>query len=124
MNSAIQHLLQTVVDSVEQCEMIVSLCNGRHRWWTAKELEAESYLGGSPTARDLEVLATRGLLEVRLGNDVHYRFAPASPELERSVTALAEMYRTHRVDVLSYIIRRRGRAIQHFAEAFDFRGGH
>lgn len=124
MDNAISHLLQTAVDSVEQCEMIVAVCNGRNRWWTAGELATELFLGHSPTARDLAVLATRGLLEVRIGNDVQYRFAPASSELERSVVALAELYRTQRVDVLGYIVRRKGRSLQHFAEAFDFRGGH
>lgn len=124
MNSAVSALLQTAVDSVEQCEMIVAMCHARNRWWTAGELAAELFLGQSPTAHDLEILATRGLLEVRLGNDVHYRFAPASSELERAATALAECYRSERVDVLSYIVRRKGRAIQHFAKAFDFRGGH
>ena len=124
MNSAIRDLLQTGIDSVEQCEMIVSMSNQRSRWWSAQELAAELYLAASPTGRDLEVLATRGLLEIRLGNDVQYRFAPASPELERAAAVLAEMYRTQRVDVLSYIVRRKGRAIQHFAEAFDFRKGH
>jgi hypothetical protein len=116
-------LLSTAVDSVEQCEILVMLFQARDRWWTAKDAAYELYLAESPTARDLEVLATRGLLEVRIANDVLYRVAPAAPEMALAVSELAEAYRTNRVDILSQIVRRKGRALQHFADAFNFRKG-
>ena len=112
---------QGVVTAVVTAAVFISTVD--ENVWTAKELATELSLAAAPTARDLEVLATSGLLEIRLGNDVHYRFAPTSPELDRAATALADMYRSHRVDVLSYIVRGKGRAIQYFAEAFQFRRG-
>lgn len=103
--------------------MLVMMYLSPDRWWTARELAAELYLAEAPTVHDVERLATRGLLEVRLGNDMNFRVSPASPSLAEAVAQLAEAYRTNRVDVLSRIVSRRGRGFRHFADAFDFRKG-
>lgn len=119
----VDQLLDDCIDSVEQCEMLVTMYLSPSRWWTAAELADELYLAKGPTVGDVERLATRGLLEVRLGNDMHFRVSPASPALAEAVAQLAERYRTNRVEVLSRIVRRRGRGFRHFADAFDFRKG-
>lgn len=111
----------SAIASAEQCEILIAMHEAKGRWWSAQELAAEIFLLPGPTARDLESLATRGLLEVRLGSDVRYRFAPASDELAALVTELASMYRARRTDVLSFIVSRNGRAFRHFADAFRFR---
>ena len=121
LRSQVEQLLLTSIDSVEQCEILVTMRDSSERWWTAKDLALEVYLSESPTSRDLEILITRGLLDVRIAHARHYRLAPVSLELAQAVTDLAEAYRTTRVEVLSYIVRRKGRAFKHFAEAFNFR---
>jgi DNA-binding IclR family transcriptional regulator len=121
VHSRIEQLILDCIDSVEQCEMLVTMCNVHERWWTAADLARELYLPPSRTGRDLELLATRGLLEVRIANDMLYRIAPASPELSRATTELADLYRSNRAEILSYIVRAKGRALRHFAEAFNFR---
>lgn len=120
-SSRAEHLLLACIDSVEQCEALVTMYQSPDRWWSAKAIAEELYLAESPTARDLELLATRGLLAVRIVNDVLYRLSPASPDMAQAVSELAEAYRTNRVDVLSLIVQRRGRSFKHFAEAFNFR---
>ena len=64
----VEHFLRECVDSVEQCEIIVTMHHKNERWWTAHELALELYLWDSPTAGDLELLAWRGLPEVRLSS--------------------------------------------------------
>ena len=118
---SVEQFLDSSIDSVEQCQMLMTIRNVGNRWWSAKDLARELYLTETSTARDLEDLATRGLLEVRLANDLHYRFAPASPELRSAVEELADAYRDRRAAVLSFIVNHKGRALRHFAEAFRFR---
>ena len=117
----VDQLLAHAIDSVEQCEILVTMRLSGDRVWTAKELARELHLSEGPTIRDLERLATRGLLEVRIANDMLYRVSPCSPQLVEAVSQLAELYRTNRVDLLSRIVRQTGRGLRHFAEAFDFR---
>jgi hypothetical protein len=119
----VDQLLAQSIDSVEQCELLVTMYLAPARSWTARELARELYLAEGPTVRDLEQLATRGLLEVRIANDVFFRVSPVSPQLAEAVSQLAELYRTNRVEVLSRIVRLKGRGLRHFAEAFDFRKG-
>jgi hypothetical protein len=119
----VERFLREHVDSVEQCEMIVAMHNKSDQWWTAHELAAELYLSDVPTARDLETLARRGFLEVLVKNELHYRMAPVSQALTLGVRDLAGLYRTRRVDILSYVVRKKGRPLKHFADAFRFRKG-
>lgn len=117
----IERLLRESVDSVEQCEMIVTMHQNGDRWWTAHTLASDLYLAPVTTGRDLEVLATRGFLEVQLRNELEYRMAPCSPAMGTAVRDLAVLYRTRRVDILSYLVRQKGRALKHFADAFRIR---
>lgn len=113
--------LADCIESVEQLELLVVIARMRERWWTARDLAEELWLSPAATGRDLEILAGRGLLEVRLANDLCYRLSPISAEGREAVTLLTELYPTRRVDILSSIVLRKGRALRHFAEAFRFR---
>ena len=119
--SRLERFLLSSIDSVEQCEILVNMQGEPARWWTPKELSQELYLSESPTARDLEVLTGRGFLDVRAIDEVRYRIGPISGDAAQALADLVEAYRSNRVEVLSVIVRRKGRSIQHFAEAFDFR---
>ena len=86
--------LTDCISSIEQCEILVAMRRPPVRWWTAADL-AEDLNTSESRARDsLEALATRGLLEVRLGNDVRYRLAPLSPGLADALRQLVKTYRT------------------------------
>lgn len=121
LRSQVEDFLLASVDSVEQCEILVTMRTSMERWWTAVDLARELYLSEVPTSQDLETLATRGLLEVRSAADLRYRIALLSADLTKAVDELADAYRTNRMDVLNYIVRRKGRALKHFADAFNFR---
>lgn len=117
----LQQFLMRYVDSVEQCEILVALERSQGRWWTSDDLAGELYLSGGPTGHDLESLAARGLLDVRTVGHLLYRLAPASNDLTLAVSELSRAYRASRVDILSFIVKRKGRSVQHFADAFNFR---
>lgn len=101
LRSHVEQLLLASVDSVEQCEILDTMRLSAERWWTARDLARELYLSESPTGRDLEVLATRGLLEVRLATELQYRVAPASGELAQAVAELGEDYCHNWLEVLN-----------------------
>lgn len=117
---ALQRFLTDCIDSVEQLE-IIAVMHGTTHWWTARELAQELYLSPSLTTRDLETLASRGLLDVRPGNDVSYRVSAVSPAQAQAMRGLMDIYRARRVEILGYIITGKGRALRQFAEAFRFR---
>ena len=116
----LQRFLSDCIDSVEQVE-ILAVMHGTARWWTARELASEIYLSPAGAARELERLAGRGLLEVHLGTDLLYRVSALSQSQAQAISALMDVYPTHRVEILGHIIATKGRALRHFAEAFRFR---
>ena len=85
--------------------MLLTMYGSSGRWWTSRELSRELRLAEAPTVSDLEQLATRGLLEVRITSDMAFRVSPVSPQLAEAVAQLAQLYRTNRVEVLSRIVR-------------------
>jgi|SRR6185436_11495695 len=123
MDSRLERFILSSIDSVEQCEILVTLQGDPGRWWTLKELSEELRLAESPTGRDLETLTSRGFLDVRALGEVRYRVGPVSADAKQALADLTEAYRSNRVEILSVIVRRKGRSMQHFAEAFDFRKG-
>ena len=120
LSGALQRFLSDSIDSIEQLE-IIAVMHGTSRWWTAPELAQEVYLSSADAGRELEILAGRGFLDVRLGSDVSYRISAVSAAQARAMQDLMEVYPTHRVEILGYVITTKGRALRHFAEAFRFR---
>ena len=112
------------VDSIEQLELLVMLIESPNRWWDAAA--AGRALGVDPgrTQRDLERLATRNLLAVRLTNDVSYRFEPGSPSLAARAAAFAAAYRSHARALFRLVSDRQKRAVRDFADAFRIRRRH
>jgi DNA-binding transcriptional regulator LsrR (DeoR family) len=74
--------------------------------YEAREVGRELGLSEIPISADLEALATRGLLEVRIASDILYRFAPTSLEMARAVRALAAAFRAKPMEVLTLLLRR------------------
>lgn len=94
-----EQLLLATIDSVEQSDMLVAMDKAGVRWWRPREVAAALGLAESTAHDELETLATRGLLDVRLANDVHYRVAPATPELRQFLSQLAGTYPTSRPEI-------------------------
>ena len=75
-------------------------------------------LGTRRVEHQLEALAGRDLLDVRLGGDVRYRFKPASDTLASMARQLAECYRDRRLEVVSFVTTRGLRPLRDFSDAF------
>ena len=112
--------LHSCIESIDQVELLMML-RGSDRFRTAREVASES--GASPTAarRNLETLAARGLLEVRVGEETAYRYKPKSEELGRYCDLLAQHYITSRPAVLGFVATESRLSLKRFSDAFKLR---
>jgi DNA-binding IclR family transcriptional regulator len=113
--------LHSCVESIDQLDVLLAL---RRDDRSLDPCEVARLLGCSaPAARDhLERLASRGLLDVKLGaSDVMYRYDPASADLRDAVELTVQCYAESRTAVMRFVLAPSRRAARDFAEAFRLR---
>jgi DNA-binding IclR family transcriptional regulator len=109
--------LYSCIESVGQVEALIRL---RMAGKPASVRELAPNLGLPPAVvrRDLESLTARGLLRADVGDEVSYRYAPASPDLARFADLVATHYAGNREAIVRFISARAART---FADAFKIR---
>jgi hypothetical protein len=112
--------LHSCVDSIEQVELLMML-RGSERFRTAREVAAEFSHSPARARADLETLAARGLLEVRVGEETSYRYRPKIEELARYCDLLAQHYIMSRQAVLGFVATESRLSAKRFADAFKLR---
>lgn len=86
-------------------------------WWTAERVAAALRVGVEASRTALEALASRNLLDVRIANDLSYRFAPWHESAAAHLAAIAE----HHYEAREIVARASGSAAERFADAFRIR---
>ncbi len=114
----VRSLVARCLASVEHLEALLLLEKDGSRWWSPQEVADELRTSSSSARRRLEELGAFNLLDVRIGQDVLYRYAPGDAGLSRTVESLRRCYQEQRVAVLSEILARPAHAIIDFADAF------
>lgn len=116
----LRRFVEEHLDSVEKLEVLLLLQRTSSRYWSAKEVAGTLGMLETPTARLLDALCARNLLDVRTASDVQFRFAPVSPELGQRASELEAAYRTQRAAVLTLILSGSAseRSVREFADAF------
>jgi hypothetical protein len=104
--------------SVAQLEVLLLLRAATDKQWSASEVARALVTQPEAAAGWLEDLRSRGLASRSEGS---YRYAPANPELDQIVDALAESYANYRVAVIGLIFARPSERITSFADAFRIR---
>ena len=114
--------LHSCVESIEQVELLMML-RGSERFRTARQAASEFGIKTPARARhDLETLAARGLLEIRVAEDeTSYRYRPKTEELARYCDLLAQHYITSRASVLGFVATESRQSAKRFADAFKLR---
>jgi hypothetical protein len=108
-------------DSLERLELLVMLIESPDRWWDAVSAGRALGVSAATMQRDLEHLATRNLLAVKLGNDVSYRFDPGDATVRALSEAFATAYRNNPRALFRLVAERQNRAVRDFADAFRVR---
>jgi hypothetical protein len=111
--------LYTCIDAVEQVEILTTLGEAR-RASTARAIAARLGLSDASARHHLETLAARGLLQITVGAEVSYTYAPKTTELQRYADLLLERYRDSRTAVLRFIAAN-PRRLKRFSDAFKLR---
>jgi predicted ArsR family transcriptional regulator len=70
--------IHSCIDSLEQVELLM-LLRGSARVRTAREIASELHLAPSAARRQLEALAARGLMDVRVAEETGYRLREEPP---------------------------------------------
>lgn len=107
-------------DAVEQVELLVLLHRSEEPC-TARSAAQASGLSDASSRHHLETLAACGLLQVAVGEETTYRFAPKRVELRTYADALAVAYARSRTEVVRLVVTNPLRSARRIAGAFTFR---
>lgn len=109
---------RTRLGSILQLDVALLLRSSGESWWTVDRVAAELRIGADLARQALEALASRNLLDVRIANDLAYRYAPWHESAARMMTEIAG----HHYEAREIVARGAGRsAASRFADAFRVR---
>jgi hypothetical protein len=89
--------------------------------WTAETVGQALYTTPEMMAAQLAELHARGLLTAGEASTPQYRYEPKTPDLDRIVGALEQIYKERRVSVISAIYESPVDKVRTFADAFRLR---
>lgn len=109
------------VQTLEELQLLMAIVQSEDRWWDAHDAAREYGMAVSDARAALERLAARNLLDIRIGEELHYRFQPGTPELGEAARAAADAYRRRPLDVGRLVQPPGRRSVRDFADAFRIR---
>src|SRR5688572_22567078 len=124
MPQADQSDLLTIIDvlnSLQDLQILVTLMEDPERWWDARTIAEETGESSSSSGKALDRLAGKNLLDIRVTDDVRFRYRPGTPELEKAGSALFEEYRRNPLGIIKLVSGGRPRSAADFANAFRIR---
>lgn len=117
----VRALIVERIDSVVHLELLLLLQANPSRAWTAAEVAQQLRIEPSWAMGQLGELASRGLLAPAADVPDAFRYAPNSPDLDRTVAQLSKDYAERRVTVITLIFSKPVDKLRTFADAFRLR---
>jgi predicted ArsR family transcriptional regulator len=117
----VRRFINEHITSIEQLEVLLLLKRSADREWSAAEVSRELAIHPESAAVRLTDLEGRGLLVAKPDSPPAYRYQPTSSALARVVNNLAEVYKQHRVSVITLVFSKPIDNIRSFSDAFKFR---
>jgi hypothetical protein len=113
--------LYSCIDSIEQATLLVRL-HGSEGAFPARTLARELGATDAVARHHLESLVARGVLQTAIGGEeVFYRYAPRSPDLQRFTELLVEWWAHSRAAVVRCIAAHPRQSLKSFSNAFKLR---
>ena len=109
---------RTRLGSILQLDVALLLRASGDAWWTVERVAEELRVGEDQARQSLESLASGNLLDVRIANDLAYRYAPWHESAARLMTEIAANHYEAREIVAR---RAAGSVATRFADAFRIR---
>jgi hypothetical protein len=119
--AGVRSFLRDHIRSLEELEILVLLQKDAERWWSAEGVAEELGTPRVVAATRLEEMAARSLLDVRISEQLFFRYAPASPALDTVARDAARAYKEKPAMVATAIDSRAVDEIRAFADAFRIR---
>ena len=73
------------------------------RSWNSADVAAELRITKSTAEAVLDTLASNNFLDIKISNDILFRYNPASPELKQAAARCAHFYKRERMAVISLV---------------------
>ena len=109
--------------SVEHLETFIVLQRNSTRSWSASDLSAELRIPQTSAEDVLERLASDNFLDVKISNEILYRFNPATAVLEAASAQCADFYQRERIAMINLVMAATIGPMHDFAEAFRIKKG-
>lgn len=117
----VRRLIAERITSAEMLEILLLLERDPEHGWTADEISRQVFTVPAAAIGSLEGLVARGLAASDGAANPTYRYAPATADVRRQVSALADAYRTSRVAVIQLVFAKPADPLRSFADAFRVR---
>jgi hypothetical protein len=122
LSAAVVHFAHSHLHSVEALQVFILCIDHRDRWWDAAGIASALAISQSRARRILDQFVRANLLDIRIRDDVRYRFAPGVEELEGQAQAFADAYHTNPAGVVKLVARSSvSDSVRDFADAFRIR---
>ena len=99
----IQDFLAHYLPGLDYLETFIVLQRNASRLWSATDVSAELRIPTATAEQVLERLASDNFLEVKIANELLYRFNPATAALETSAAHCADLYVHERIAMISLV---------------------
>lgn len=99
----IREFIASYCPSIQHLETLMLLHRNPNRSWSARDLAAELGILPSAAAAVLDELASHNFLDVKISNDLLFRFNPISSELELRASRCADFYVRQRVAIINLV---------------------
>jgi hypothetical protein len=117
-------LIMKVIDSLQSLQdlqVLLALMDTPERWWDADTLADDIGVARSVTRLGLDRLAARNFLDIRVSNEIRFRYNPGTSDLEEAGMAFHDAYRKNPIAIARLVAVHRPRTIKDFADAFRIR---
>jgi len=122
LGDALTDFVHAHIQSVSDLRIFFACIDHPDRWWSSTALALELAVAERTTRVTLERFARQNLLDIRISNDVRYRFQPGTEQLEALAWAFAAAYRQDPALVVQFVAESAGHdSLRDFADAFRIR---
>ena len=104
------------VNTLEDLQVLVACMEGPERWWNPAGIARHLGIRVPAARRSLDQLTRRNLFDIRVSDDVSYRFSPGAPELKADALAWLAEYRKNPLAIVKLVTD--NRSVRDFADAF------
>jgi hypothetical protein len=101
--------------------VLCTLMGDTAQWWGTQRVASALAISEADARSSLEHFAKMNLLEIKVTDEVRYRYEPGEADLAARAAACYAAYRARPIDILRLIHGSGRRSFRDFADAFRFR---